>query len=84
MKRNRLFFIQIQTLPLSMHHKRKKVLILHANIQWRLGDQLQTKSPIELKGNSLVSDCVPLWPSLRLVAGLVKAEQLALTTVSQP
>ena len=42
------------------------------------------KSPIELKGNSLVSDCVPLWPSLRLVAGLVKAEQLALTTVSQP
>jgi hypothetical protein len=31
MNRNRLLFIQIQTLPPSMHHKWKKLSIFYAN-----------------------------------------------------
>ena len=49
MNQIRLLFFQSQTLPPSMHHKWKEILDIVYNI---IGDQLPTKSPIELKDNS--------------------------------
>jgi hypothetical protein len=40
MKRNRLFFIQIQTLPLSMHHKEKESI------------DIACKHPMEIRGST--------------------------------
>ena len=49
MNQNRLLFIQIHTLPPSMHQK----LIGHGRCCMQ-NNQLSTKSPIELKDNSVV------------------------------
>ena len=53
MNQNRPLFIEIQTLPLRMQHKWKKLLILYAK-EWIkfLGDQLLMQFPIEIKDNS--------------------------------
>ena len=53
MNQNRLLFMQIQTPPLSMHHKWNFFLICMQINQWKIiGDQLPSKTPIELKDNS--------------------------------
>ena len=51
MIRIRLLFIQIQTLPPSMHHKWKEIIdIVCKTTNKIIGEQLPTKSPIDLKG----------------------------------
>jgi hypothetical protein len=52
MNRNMLLFIQISALPLSVHHKWKETI--HIVCKTTYGDQLPTKSPVELKSNSKV------------------------------
>lgn len=55
LNRNRLLFIQLQTQPLSMHHKWKTIRIYMQNNQWKTkGDQLLTKSSIELKDDYII------------------------------
>ena len=59
MNRNRLLFPRIQTLPPSIHHhhKWKEVtdFVCKTN-QWEiLGDELPTKSPVELKDKSYIT-----------------------------
>jgi hypothetical protein len=54
MNKNRLLFTKIQTLPLSMHHKWKEISdIAYKSTMESHRDQIPTKSPFELKGNSL-------------------------------
>ena len=54
MNRNRLLFIQIQTLRPSMHHKWKGIFdVLCKTTNGKIiGDQLLMESPIDLKDNS--------------------------------
>jgi hypothetical protein len=48
MNQNRLLFIQIQTVPLNMHHKRKESIDFVCKItNGKLGDQLPMETPIE-------------------------------------
>ena len=60
MNRNRLLFIQIQTLAPSMHHKWKEIIdiVCITTIGKFIGDLLLMKSPIELKDNFNVFDLI--------------------------
>ena len=59
MTQSRLFFIQIQTLPLRMHHKWKE--LVKQNNQWQIiVDQLLTKVTFESTDNSIESKVMHL------------------------
>ena len=57
MNRNRLLFLQIQTLPLIIHHKLKELFVLYTEqpLGNHVEDKVLTESPIEFKDNSITS-----------------------------
>ena len=78
--RNRLLFIQSQTLPPSMHHKWKEICM--KNNEWNfLGYQLPKKSPIEWMDYSMFSISLATnFGDLRLM--LIYGQSLHLILVS--